>query len=301
MNDFAPEIRNAAWWATDSRRAIKGGLIDVLREKKGLAEIEVVDSEAAAMGKRMQPTILKLAEEQIGARVREMDSFAICRSEPWLRAHTDGMIGECNALVEAKNYHFTKMNKFSAPDEIMRIPPEDEVQCLHEAAVFNVSRVYLAVIFGGQAFRMFTLDFSAERREEFIKTAATWWAYTKTGDMPDPLTPAQAATLYSADNGETVQANREIEGYCQALRQLKAQIDVLEGQEKSITTVIEAYMRESAVLVDAGGYTLATWKKAKDSTGFDRDLFKSQMPDLYQKFMISKLGSRRFLLKEGNK
>lgn len=301
MNDFAPEIRNSAWWSGDSRRAVKGGLIDVLREKKGLAEIEPVDSEAAAMGKIMQPTILKLAEEKIGARVREIDTFATCRTEPWLCSHTDGMIGECNALVEAKNYHYTKMNQFSAPDEITRIPPEDEVQCLHEAACFNVSRVYLAVLFGGQAFRMFVLDFSPERREEFVKTAASWWAYTQTTDMPGPSTPAQAATLYSADNGETIVANREIEGYCQQLRQVKAQIDVLEGHEKGLTTVIEAYMRENAVLIDAGGYTLATWKKSKDSKSFDRDLFKAQMPDLYQRFMVDRAGSRRFLLKDGNK
>ena len=47
-DDFSPETRASAWWATDTRRAITGGLFDVIQEKQGrkqrddLSEVEAV-------------------------------------------------------------------------------------------------------------------------------------------------------------------------------------------------------------------------------------------------------------------
>ena len=35
MNDFNPETRRSGWYATDSRRAVSGYLVDVLLEKRG--------------------------------------------------------------------------------------------------------------------------------------------------------------------------------------------------------------------------------------------------------------------------
>jgi len=45
------------------------------------------------------------------------------------------------------------------------------------------------------------------------------------------------------------------------------------------------------------GSVLATWKSAKISKSFDSKLFQSAMPDIYNKFVMDKQGSRRFLLK----
>ena len=57
------------------------------------------------------------------------------------------------------------------------------------------------------------------------------------------------------------------------------------------------FMADRAVLVDVGGKTLATWKKAKGSKRFSPDLLKSAMPDIYEKFVVDQQGSRRFLIK----
>ena len=45
------------------------------------------------------------------------------------------------------------------------------------------------------------------------------------------------------------------------------------------------------------GYTLATWKTAKDSEKIDAKAMAKQYPDLVKKFTTTTPGSRRFLLK----
>jgi hypothetical protein len=56
-------------------------------------------------------------------------------------------------------------------------------------------------------------------------------------------------------------------------------------------------MGEKANLVSLEGKVLATWKSAKASIKFDSKLFQSSMPDLYEKFKVEVMGSRRFLVK----
>ena len=71
----------------------------------------------------------------------------------------------------------------------------------------------------------------------------------------------------------------------------------LEAQEEQIQTLIQGYMESNANLVTIDGRVLATWKSAKTTEAFDKDLFRSAMPDLFNKFVVNKAGSRRFLLK----
>lgn len=57
------------------------------------------------------------------------------------------------------------------------------------------------------------------------------------------------------------------------------------------------YMGTRSVLTSVDGRTLATWKTARSSKRFSADLLKSSMPDIYQKFCVDTIGSRRFLIK----
>ena len=57
-DDFSPETRASAWWATDTRRAITGGLFDVIQEKQGRKQRDdLSEVEAVQMGLKMQPVI----------------------------------------------------------------------------------------------------------------------------------------------------------------------------------------------------------------------------------------------------
>jgi len=49
--------------------------------------------------------------------------------------------------------------------------------------------------------------------------------------------------------------------------------------------------------VDDTGKTIATWKAAKESQTFDTKRFSIEHPEEYAEYVVTKAGSRRFLLK----
>ena len=297
MNDFSPEARRSGWWATDSRRAVSGHLVDVILEKRGEADRpDLSNVEAVQMGLKMQPVIGKLFEEVTGIAVREYDLAGTHKSEDWLKAHTDFTTGD-GGLLEVKNYNGAYIKQFSAPDEPMQIPETDYIQLVHEATVFGVPHIYLAVLFGGQSFRHYRLDVTEQMKDEFIQKAAQWWALAQAGDMPPAETTEQAKKIYRATTDDAVVSNAQVENVILALKEIKEQIKQLEKQEESATVMLQNYMRDKTAIITPYNETLVTWKANKASKSFDSKLFAQAMPDIYEQFIVDKPGARRFLVK----
>ena len=295
--DFSQESRASAWWATDSRRAVSGHLIDVLLEKRGEKERDdLSEVEAVQMGLKMQPTIAKLFEEVTGIGTQELEIAGTHKTEPWLRAHFDFATND-GGLLEVKNFNAALITKYSEPDEPIKLPEADYIQCLHEACVYDVDHVYFAVLFGGQRFRWWKLEFDSFQKEDFLKRAAAWWAMCVNKTLPPAEHPDQARMIWRHDDGMHVIANAHAETACAQLKKIKEQIKVLEEHEASYAAAIQNFMGNKAILETMSGETLATWKSAKSSKRFDADLLKKSMPNIYDQFCVEKPGSRRFLVK----
>jgi len=297
MNDFSPETRRSGWWATDSRKAVSGHLVGVILEKRGETERpDLSGVEAVQMGLKMQPVIGKLFEEATGIAVREYDLAGTHKSETWLKAHTDFTTGD-GGLLEVKNYNGAYIKNFSGPDEVMQIPQSDYIQLVHEATVFGVPHIYLAVLFGGQSFRHYRLDVTEQIKDEFIQKAAQWWALCQNGEMPPAETTDEAKKIYRETTDDAVVSNAQVENVILALKEIKEQIKKLEKQEESATVLLQNYMQNKTAIITPYNETLVTWKANKASKSFDSKLFAQAMPDVYEKFIVDKPGARRFLVK----
>lgn len=298
MNDFDAATRRAAWWATDSRRAVSGKLVDVILEKRGQKERDDLSHvEAVQMGLKLQDTIGKIFEEVTGIAVRPHDLIGVHKTESWLRAHTDFTTGD-GGLLEVKNYNQFLSKEFSEEGEPLQLPIADYWQLQHEATVFDVPHIYLGVLFGGQRFRHYKLEVTDEMKEDFIKQAAIWWASC----APDVALPAaettdQAKMIYRETIDDAVISNQNVEIAVAALKEIKGQIKDLESKEEQITVMLQNYMKEKTTILSPFNETLVTWKAAKESKSFDSKLFAREMPDLYEKFIVTKPGPRRFLVK----
>jgi len=65
QTDFAPDVRNSAWWSGDSRMAANGRAVDVILTKQGKREApDLSDVEAVQMGHIMQPVIGRLFQDK---------------------------------------------------------------------------------------------------------------------------------------------------------------------------------------------------------------------------------------------
>jgi predicted phage-related endonuclease len=295
-NDFAPEIRNSAWWASDTRQAINGHAVETILIKQGkqpppdLSEVEAVQ-----MGHIMQPTIGRLASQKLKMELKDADYHLTHSSEPWFRSHFDFINAGGNVLVEAKNYSASVRNKFD-PDT-NRIPPADYAQIVHEAAVHKINTVYLAVLFGGQEFHTFKFEISDQEKEDLIKKMAVYWGHVKAGTTPEPQTIEETKLVYTQSTDGVIVATSDLERAIGDLKAIKGKIKELEAIAEQWEVQVRNAMSDNAEIRTFDGNTLVTWKSSKASMRFSADLFKSAMPDIYKKFIVEQDGSRRFLIK----
>ena len=298
MSDFDPAIRNTAIWSGDSRRIAKGDAAGVVLEKLGRTEPENLDDqESVQMGKMLEPVVARIFEETHNTRLKHIDGALTHRAHPWQRSHFDYEAEDRSYLVETKNYHHHAAQYFSEMGDPVRVPDADRAQCLHEAIVHGVSTVYLAVLFGGQRYRDFRFDFTEEEKEAWTQRLAEVWGNVQSNTMPPPATAAQAREMWPMDNGHSITANKQIELLCLQISQHKEQGKQIDSYLDQAMAVVQGFMGDRAELVAVDGKTLATWKTAKGSRRFNAEALKSAMPDIYEKFVLDTIGSRRFLVK----
>ena len=296
QSDFAPEVRNSAWWSGDSRKAANGRGNEAVLEKLGLKERpDLSNVEAVQMGHVLQPLIGRLAQDKLQIELKDADYALTHPKEGWLRSHFDFISADGQTLVEAKNYNASVRNKFDSEAGI--IPAADMAQLIHEAACHNVQNIVLAVLFGGQNFETFSFTIAEAQKEELIKDMARFWGAVATKTPLDPETTEQTKLIYAQDKGTSIVAPQPIEKAAEALRYVKDQIKQLEEKEEQLMVALQGHMQWCSELTSFDGRVLATWKNTKPSKKFDAKLFQAQMPDLYEKFMTEVPGTRRFLLK----
>jgi len=299
MSDFTPQTRNSAIWSGDSRKVANGKANEVILTKLGRMPIpDLSHIEAVQMGHVMEPVIANLAQTKLKVELKKIEESLTHPKEAWLRSHFD-FVGTENGqtiLVECKNYNAGVRNKFD--DIANTIPNADMAQLIHEATVFGNTRIYLAVLFGGQEFVLMPFDITNEQKTNLIKQMAEVWAKVLTKDTFPPEDLEQVKLMYPSDIPDTFKtASKSVEDACQALRQIKNEIKLLEGREEQLQTFVQAHMEQNSSLQAVDGSVLATWKNAKSSQKFDPKLFQSAMPDIYKQFVVEVPGSRRFLLK----
>ena len=299
MSDFSPQTRNSAIWSGDSRKVANGKANEVILTKQGKLEIpDLSDIEAVQMGHVMEPVIGRLAQAKLGVELNKIEESLTHPKEAWFRSHFDfaGTQDGQTILVECKNYNAGVRSKFD--DVANTIPDADMAQLVHETAVFGNTRIYLAVLFGGQEFVMFEYNITDEQKKDLLQKMATVWGMVQAGTTLPPEDLEQVKLLYPQELVGTVKtASQNVEQACLYLKQLKGQIKTLEQQEEQLQTMIQGYMESSSSLQTLDGNVLATWKNSKSSYKFDAKLFQSSMPDIYDKFVVEVGGSRRFLLK----
>lgn len=299
MSDFSPETRNSAWWSGDSRLAAQGKANEAILIKQGkMDRPDLSNIEAVQMGHVMEPVIGQLAQKALGIELTKIDDAYAHKTEPWLKSHFD-FVGRGNDgqafLVEAKNYNAGNRSKFDSDAGLL--PPADMAQLVHEATVFGVETVYLAVLFGGAEFVLIRKDITEEMKQTHVQEMAKLWAHVQAGTALPPETSDQARALYPVSQEGLKTASQGVEQAAAILSDIKAKIKALEAQEDQLATMLQGYLADSDTLVTVDGRVLATWKSAKPSLKFDSKLFQTAMPDIHRQFTVSSPGSRRFLLK----
>ena len=165
-----------------------------------------------------------------------------------------------------------------------QIPLYYETQIQWYMAVTGIKKFYVAVLIGGQDFRMYEVRRDEDVIKAIVEKCHAFWVKKVLADVPpDPINADDIKKLYARDDGEMVEASNDEAADIGELRTIRERIKELQDQEKAVANrVILAIGEKSGLLI--GGEKAVTYK-AQNSSRFASTAFKKEHPDLYRDFV----------------
>lgn len=307
--------------------------LELCFEKQGLVEpADLAGNDNVHFGNVLEDVVADEFSRRTGLKVRRNNQLLAHKEHNFLLANIDrAIVGkplgmkcglECKT---ADKWAFRKPDQWGdgaaleiIDGELKAIAqPDDQVpdwyllQCVHYMAVTDSDLWFLAVLVGGNDFRIYTIKRDLELEAQVIRRASAFWFnhVMQPDNPPEPTTAFDLELLYSVDNGASVDATPDIIDTWAEIKELQAQLKAIEtrldGQTIGKTKIgglknrLRAFIGENAeVLLGSEGKPLASWKSPKTGRKvLDQDAIERDHPGLLAKYTKKVPGSRVLLIK----
>jgi len=273
-----------------------GNVIDLWRYKTRLSQAPDISQQTyVKAGNYLEPALRAWFSDETGKDVQLASEMLIHKDIPFLAGNIDGYIKNENALLEIKTT--SRGDGWGELGE-QKIPLHYLCQISHYMAVGDFNCAYVAVLIGGNDFRIYHYARNEKLEKTIIQKEIEFWECVKNQIPPIPRTGDEVMSLCGLDVlSEKKVATGEIQAAINEANELQNQIDVLDAKKDKALDKIKVFMKNHDTLVGQNGKMAATWRVTKEINRFDMESFKSAHKDLADKFMIKTPGQRRFLLK----
>jgi predicted phage-related endonuclease len=188
---------------------------------------------------------------------------------PHIIFHADGLIldDEDNptALFEAKTSGAFAQTNFG-PSGTSEVPPSYNLQVQQGMAVFDLLRAFMAVLIGGQDWRVYEILRDDELIADMIKVADNFWPCVVNKEPPDIDGSKDSAryleAMYPQDSGAEIRADSFAIEWAGRLRQAREAKAQAEADELLARNKIVDHMRDATYLIGPG--FKISHKKTKD-------------------------------------
>lgn len=177
------------------------------------------------------------------------------------------------------------------------IPPYWFTQVQYQLGVMGRKRAAIAWLSAGRVFDYREIEFVPDYFNWLMEQVEEF--YTKNvlgGEEPELTTVEDVLNKYPISSATFVEASPEISGIISSLKEKKETKKILEEEIGELEDKIKLAIGEAESL-NYQGSVLCTWKSAKDGKKFDEKAFKAENPELWNKYVKTVPGSRRFLVK----
>lgn len=241
----------------------------------------VIDSELAHFGHVLEPLIVREFTRRTELPTRRNSRTFRHREQRHMIATPDALITGRRELLECKTADARTIRKWgeAGTDEV---PMHYLIQVAHQLAVMDYEVGHLAVLIGGNDFRLYRIVRDRELEQQLLAREAEFWSRVQRRDPPPPSTLGDAAALWPRDAGTTVVASGDVVEAVDRLRAIRAEIRAREQDAEALELAVKTCMAEASALSD-GARVIATWK-AQTSRRFNTEDFKAAHPDLYESF-----------------
>src|SRR5574343_982245 len=213
---------------------------------------------------------------------------------PWMRATLDG-VTRAPRVIEIKTARSSQDWGEPGTDEI---PDYYAAQVHHYMVVTEIPVCDVVVSFAGSMPVIYSVEWDQEIADMLIEREADFWRRVEERDPPEATTYADVVRRWSkAQKGVEATATSEIEMVLASLKTTRSSINTLSETEEQLKTRLMKFLGDAEVLVGLDGKPLVTWKNSKPVTRFDAKALQQELPEVYEKFLVTGEETRRFLIK----
>ena len=295
--------------------------VELWQDKRGEGEPQPA-TDSMHFGTILEDIVAKEFQERTGMKVQRVNYTFADGEDDWMRANIDRAIvnpdisGNVRAVKDpqaGKPFITTDAilecktaSAFSAAlwgdsqeDEIKagkivtehRIPLYYETQVQWYMRLTGVPVCYVAVLIGGNDFRMYRIDRNEEAITAIVeKCRVFWFDYVKAGVAPEPMDIDDIRHLYRREVGPMVEASVAAAVAIGEYRNLKGQAETIKKQMDAVATQIAGFIGENEGLLLDG--KKAVTFKAQSRATFDSKKLKADDPELWIKYVGQTAPSR---------
>ncbi len=281
-------------------------------DKTGRSERKESQNESAHFGNLLEDVVAKEFSRRSGMKVQRItQQLSLAdQGEPWAIGNIDravinpeiagnvrykkndegiyrlttDMILECKTASEYLSKLFGEEGTDQIPDYYL-------TQCLWYLKITGTKVCYLAVLIGGNKFRMYRIERDDDLIESIFKQVKAFWFNHVIADVPpDPTCFDDVLHRWSKHVvGKQVEATFEQIKLNEELIAVQGRQKADKAREDEIKLTLVSSMQDAEMMISQG-MTICTYKE-QSSTRIDSTLLKKEEPDLFAKY--SKTSSTR--------
>lgn len=272
--------------------------LELWMEKTGrkLAE-DISNKDAVFWGTTLEPIVASVYAERTGKKVRRVNAVLQHPEHPHMLANLDRIV-EGGGVLEIKTAGLRSQGQWEEG-----VPLAYQIQVLHQLAVTGKAWADVAVLIGGQEFRIYRIDRDEARIQQLVDLEQVFWDHVERETAPEVdgsescnkalalLYPRSAAVM--VDYTE----RKEMNALFKALLEARKATQKAEVQE----TLLEQRVKEAIGVAEGAIFAQgkAMWKLTKPSRSLDTKKLTEENPELTAPYWFDKPGSRRFTVQEG--
>ncbi len=271
--------------------------LELYFEKTGLSGApDISGNDAVYWGSRLEDVIAEEYERRTGNVVKYPKNTFYHKEHTFMSAHVDGNVTEMlvdnspvilNRGLECKTANLYLEREWGDTDSD-QIPLHYIVQTQHYNAVMGWDSCDVAVLIGGQDFRIYNIPRDDDLIADLMRAEAVFWARVQNHNPPAPSNNDDLKLLYGIDSGKAIEATQDIRDAVAALKALKKDIKTKEKQQVDLEFTVKSYMKDAATLTVADLVKpILTWK-TQDNNRFQTTDFQSEHPKLCAAFTLNK-------------
>lgn len=247
-------------------------------------------------GTLLEPIVAASYTKQTGNRVRRVNAVLQHPTIPFMLANIDReVVGNRDVqLLECKT-----AGEFGARLWRDGVPEYVQLQIQHQLAVTGRQAADVAVLLCGQKLEVHRVVRDDALIARLIELEAAFWRYVETDTSP-PADGSESADralrcLYpGADGTVDFTGDSSLSSTFADLVAVRAKIESHQAIESELKQTIQQAMREADRAEFETGSV--SFRRSRDSSGIDLQRLLADHPELAAQYVITKPGSRRFLV-----